>query len=121
MIGSDVRSNEPSRDRLPQGPSVPVDAWAASDWSDGVQTETCRPFERLFVRLHHNVYELIMLNGDAGDLLLRGGRFPQSRRVRLVGSTACGSMLKLLGIYLGLHMVYTWSSTWMASAIATQS
>src|ERR1700681_616725 len=107
MIESDVRSNEPSRDRLPRGRSAPLDALAARDWSDGVQIETCRPFERIFVRTHHNVYELIMLDGDAGDLLLRGGpRFPQFQRVRLVGSTAGGSMLKLLGIYLGLHMEF---------------
>jgi hypothetical protein len=81
------------------------DAWAAREWNEGLQIDTVPDFERLVVRTRHTVYEIIVLCGETGDVLIRGGAFfPEFRRARLTGATGRGSALKLLGIYVGFHM-----------------
>ena len=50
-------------------------------------------------------YEITVLNGHTGEVLVRGGGFfPVRTPVRLEGSTCGGSILKRLGIYVGLRM-----------------
>jgi hypothetical protein len=69
--------------------------------------DLCSPFEMIVVTTRRSVYELIVLHGDIGDVLVRGGdKFPEFRRARFVGSTAGGSMLKLRTIGVGLQMEF---------------
>jgi hypothetical protein len=59
----------------------------------------------LAVRTTNSVYEITVLNGQTGEVLLRGGEyFPVRTPVRLEGSTCGGSILKRRGIYVGLRM-----------------
>ena len=59
----------------------------------------------LAVRTTNSLYEITVLNGHTGDVLLRGGEFfPERTPVRLEGSTCGGSILKSRGIYVGLRM-----------------
>jgi len=82
-----------------------LENWSERDWTDGVQLDELPDFACLHVRTRFSVYELIVLNGRSGEILLRGGRkFPVYTRARLEGSSLGGSFLKLLGIYIGFRM-----------------
>jgi hypothetical protein len=59
----------------------------------------------LAVRTTNSLYEITVLDGRTGDVLVRGGEFfPVRTTVRLEGSTCGGSILKRRGIYVGLRM-----------------
>lgn len=70
-----------------------------------IQLGSCVPFERIAVKTRSNMYEVIVLCGRTGEVLIRGGRyFPEFRRALLIGSTAGGSALMLRTIDVGLRM-----------------
>ena len=67
-----------------------------------VQIDSCEAPERIVVRTRNSVYDLLVCDNE-GDVLIRGGRlFPTFRRACLVGATAGGHTVKMLGIYEGL-------------------
>ena len=75
------------------------------NWNDGVQIEACSPLDRLVVETRNSVYDVVVVSPKDGDVLVRGGRlFPDFRQAQLVGATAGGHTVKLLGIYSGLCM-----------------
>jgi hypothetical protein len=81
--------------------------WVEFDWdrTDGVQVDRCDDLDRLIVRTHNSVYELIVQSAAGGSVYVRGGRFfPQFTEAELAGSSLGGSFLKLRGIYVGLRM-----------------
>lgn len=70
-----------------------------------IHLDACAPFERIAVNTRSSSYELVVLSGRDGEVLVRGGRFfPEFRRAILFGSTAGGSALKLRTIEVGLRM-----------------
>jgi hypothetical protein len=76
---------------------------ATPNWNDGVQIEACSPLDRLVVETRNSVYDVVVVSPKDGDVLVRGGRlFPDFRQAQLVGATAGGHTVKLLGIYSGL-------------------
>ncbi len=86
------------------GATVSLDTWAERDCNDGIQIDSCSALDRIVVRTLNNVYEVIVLDGGAGEVMIRGGRFfPEFSRARLAGATA-GGKVKSLGIYVGLRM-----------------
>jgi hypothetical protein len=87
----------------PRGPSL--DAWSDSEWNDGVQIDQMEELTTLAVQTSNSLYEITVLNGQTGEVLIRGGElFPVRTSVRLEGSTCGGSILKRRGIYVGLRM-----------------
>jgi hypothetical protein len=51
------------------------------------------------------VYELIVLSGKDGEVLVRGGRlFPVFRRARVAGSMMGSAAVRLASIVVGLHL-----------------
>jgi hypothetical protein len=59
----------------------------------------------LAIQTSNNLYEITVLNGHTGEVLVRGGEFfPVRTPVRLEGSTCGGLILKRRGIYVGLRM-----------------
>jgi hypothetical protein len=59
----------------------------------------------LAVQTSNSLYEITVLNGHTGEVLVRGGDFfPERTAARLEGSTCGGSILKRRGIYVGLRM-----------------
>jgi hypothetical protein len=59
------------------------------------------------VNTRSSVYELIVLRGDQGDVLVRGGRqFPDFCRARFIGSIADGGSLQPWTIDIGLRMQF---------------
>ena len=83
----------------------PIDAWPARQSDETIQVDSCAPFETLVVKTSNSVYEVIVLSGRDGEVLVRGGRFfPEFRRATLAGSTVGGNALKLRSIEVGLRL-----------------
>ena len=68
---------------------------------------SCAVQETIVVTTRASVYELIVLRGDEGDVLVRGGsHFTEFHRVLFVGSTADGGSLHPRTIDIGLRMQF---------------
>src|SRR5215831_15543579 len=88
-------------------PAVTLDAWSRLDWSEGLQIDLLEPFEKIQARTRNSTYELTILDGRNGDVLVTGGQFfPTATRVRLNGCTAGGSCLKWRGVYCGFRIEF---------------
>ena len=67
-----------------------------------IDLEGCSSFERIAVRTQRSDYELVVLPGESGEVLVRGGRyFEQFRRAWLAGSTFGGSSIRARTIEVG--------------------
>ncbi len=56
-------------------PAVTLDAWSRHDWSDGLQIDRLAPLETIEARTRNSTYELVILDGRNGDVLVTGGQF----------------------------------------------
>lgn len=103
-----IRPADRDHAREPENRSaVTLDAWSRHDWSDGLQIDRLAPLETIEARTRNSVYELVILDGRTGDVLVTGGQFfPTSTRVRLNGCTAGGSCLKWRGVYCGFRLEF---------------
>ena len=85
--------------------SALLDTWSSHNWTEGVQLETIEDMEKLTVRTENSNYEITVISGRTGEVLIRGGRFfPEFTPARLAGSSLGGSFLKLRGIYVGFSL-----------------
>ena len=83
--------------------------WAERDWrrADGVQLDTLAHTQRLVVRTYQQAYEIFVLNGATGKVLVRGGRFFQEfTEATITGSSLGGAFLKQFGVYVGLRLEF---------------
>jgi hypothetical protein len=63
-----------------------LDAWSDSEWNDGVQIDQMEELTTLAVQTSNSLYEITVLNGHTGEVLVRGGEFfPVRTPVRLGG------------------------------------
>jgi hypothetical protein len=75
----------------------------ATNWDEGIQINACSPLDRLVVETRNSIYDIVVVSPKDGDVLVRGGHlFPDFRKAQLVGATAGGHTIKLLGVYVGL-------------------
>ena len=82
-----------------------LDTWSSHDWSKGVQLENIPDLTRLEVHTQNSIYEITVISGRSGDILVRGGQFfTVFTEARLAGSSLGGSFLKLRGIYIGFKL-----------------
>ena len=82
---------------------------------------SCSARETLVVNTGASAYELIVLRGDAGDVLVRGGsHFTEFHQVLFVGSTAAGGPLHARTIDIGLRMQFI-SGNRLVTTSAVQS
>jgi hypothetical protein len=82
-----------------------LDTWSSHNWTEGVQLETIPDMKRLEVHTQNSVYEITVICGRTGDILVRGGQFfPEFTEARLAGSSLGGSFLELRGIYMGFKL-----------------
>ena len=85
--------------------SALLDTWSSHDWTEGLQLETLEDMETLTVSTENSTYEITVISGQTGEILIRGGRFfPEFTSARLAGSSLGGSFLKLRGIYVGFSL-----------------
>jgi hypothetical protein len=85
-----------------------LDAWAQDAWNNGIQIDRMEDMQKVAVQTAHNLYEIVVINGHEGDVLVRGGRFfPELTQANLAGATLGGSFCKMRGIYVGFRMEFT--------------
>lgn len=89
--------------------SVPAAAvlstWCDDPWTNGVQIDQREDMEKLAVRTWNSLYEITIIEGRSGEVLVRGGRyFPELTPACLTGATLGGSFCKMRGIYVGFRM-----------------
>ena len=79
--------------------------WCDDPWTNGMQMEDREDMEKLTVRTWNTSYEITVIEGSSGEMLIRGGRFfPELTPARLTGATMGGSFCKMRGIYVGFRM-----------------
>jgi hypothetical protein len=67
-----------------------------------IHLDSCVPFERIVVRTRRSDYEVVVLPGNDGEVLVRGGlMFGEFRRATLTGSTFGGSAIRVGMIEVG--------------------
>jgi hypothetical protein len=87
------------------GVATPFEDLATSLPDDGIQLDSCPAFERIVVRTDRSMYDIVVLSGDTGEVMVRGGRFfPEFRRATIAGSIVGHSAVKLGSIYVGFRM-----------------
>jgi hypothetical protein len=89
--------------------SIPVgailDTWSNDPWANGLQIDDREDMEKLAIRTWNSLYEIMIIEGRSGEILLRGGQFfPELTTARLTGATLGGSFCKMRGIYVGFRM-----------------
>jgi hypothetical protein len=93
----------PEQDLIPAG--AILDTWSGDPWTNGVQIDDVDDMETLAVRTWNSHYEITVIEGRSGEVLIRGGRlFPEFTPARLTGATLGGSFCKMHGIYVGFRM-----------------
>jgi hypothetical protein len=71
----------------------------------GIDVGSLPPGTEVTVDTCHSRYRLVILDGSAGDALVKGGlHFPQETTARIEGSTLGGSLLKIGWIGVGLFL-----------------
>ena len=86
-------------------PEAILDNWSEHPWANGVQVDRMRDMEKLEVRTRNSLYEITIIDGLSGEILVRGGSFfPELTPANLQGATLGGSICKLRGIYEGFLM-----------------
>jgi hypothetical protein len=74
---------------------------------DMICLDSCRRFQTIVVNTTRNVYEMVVLRGESGDVMVRGGStFPEFRRVRFMGSRAADAPFEVNTIDVGLRMTF---------------
>ena len=103
-------------ERVPAG--AILDRWSEKEWDNGVQIDDFAELESIAVRTANSVYEITVLDGKRGDVLVRGGKyFPQWTPAHLSGSTLGGTFLKRRGIYVGMKIEFVPQPTEMVSKV----
>ena len=82
-----------------------LDTWVDHDWKNGIQLGNLPDFSEIAVQTENTLYEITVIDGNAREVVIRGGRFFTTKTAaRLAGSSLRGSFLKVGGIYVGFSM-----------------
>jgi hypothetical protein len=85
-----------------------LDTWSEIEWTNGVQLDRMEDMRKLEVRTRNSLYEITIIDGLSGEVLIRGGSFfRELTPANLAGATSGGCICKLRGIYEGLRMELT--------------
>jgi hypothetical protein len=70
-----------------------------------IHIDSCAPFQRIAVRTLMSDYEVVVLPGSSGAVLIRGGRyFNDFWRAQLDGSTLGGTAIRIRTIEVGCRL-----------------
>lgn len=82
-----------------------LDKWTEDPWTNGVQIDRMEDMEQLVVQTRNSLYEITIIEGRSGEIMVRGGKFfPELTPARLSGATLGGCFCKMRGIYVGFRM-----------------
>lgn len=86
-----------------------LDQWLARSWDDGVRPDQLASLELLPVQTRNSSYELAIMAGCDGHVLVRGGRyFREWTPVYFLGCSLGGALLKRHSLHPGLRMEFGW-------------
>jgi hypothetical protein len=89
-----------------------LDNWINDPWTNGVQIDKMADMQRIHVRTVFSLYEITVIDGRGGDILVRGGSFfPELTEAHLAGATLGGCFCKMRGIYCGFKMEFGYNCT----------
>ena len=84
-----------------------LDAWSQDPWVNGTQIDQLPDMQRIHVRTVYSLYEITVIDGRAGEILVKGGQYvPELTEGQLAGATLGGSFCKMRGIYPGFKMEF---------------
>ena len=93
----------PAQDAIPA--AAILNNWSEDPWTNGVQVGRMEDMEKLAVRTRNSLYEITIIEGRSGEILVRGGQFfLELTPARLAGATLGGCFCKMRGIYVGFRM-----------------
>ena len=94
-----------AKDMVPKGATL--DFWSKEAWNNGIQIDHLGDMQKLAVQTANNLYEIVIISGHEGDVLVRGGKFfPDLTPANLAGATLGGSFCKMRGIYVGFRIEF---------------
>lgn len=86
-----------------------LDTWLRRSWDDGVQTQDVEDLSVLRVHTRNSTYDLVVVSGGVGQMLVRGGRyFPGWTPVCFLGCSLGGGLLKRHSVHVGLRLEFYW-------------
>ena len=87
--------------------AYPLGDLATSQPEQSIDLRSCAHREWIVVTTQTSVYDVIVLTGETGEVMIRGGRcLPEFQRAIVAGSTFGGSALKLRSICVGLYLEF---------------
>lgn len=95
----------------PSNPDRPTDATigerTAAPLGDCVELDSCPELEWIVVTTSRSTYDVVVLSGHTGAVMVRGGSlFPEFRRAIITGSLSGGIAVKLRTIAVGLNLEF---------------
>jgi hypothetical protein len=101
-----IAAGKNDKDLVPK--AAMLDAWAQDAWNNGIQIDHLEDMQKVAVQTANNLYEIVIISGHEGDVLVRGGKFfAELTPANLAGATMGGSFCKMRGIYVGFRMEFT--------------
>ena len=100
-----IAAGKNNKDSIPK--AAILDTWAQDAWNNGIQIDRMEDMQKVAVQTVNNLYEIIIIGGHSGDILVRGGKFfPELTPAHLAGATMGGCFCKMRGIYVGFRMEF---------------
>ena len=85
-----------------------LDFWSENPWINGTQLDQLADMQRVHVRTVYSLYEITVIDGRRGEILIRGGKYvPDLTEGHFAGATLGGSFCKMRGIYPGFKMEFS--------------
>jgi hypothetical protein len=79
----------------------------AARLGDRVELDSCPELEWIVVTTSRSTYDVVVLSGHTGAVMVRGGSlFPEFRRATITGSLLGGIAVKLRTIAVGLNLEF---------------
>jgi hypothetical protein len=80
---------------------------AAARLGDYVELDSCSELDWITVKTSRSTYDVVVLSGDTGEVMVRGGKlFPEFRPATITGSLFDGIAVKLRTIAVGLNLEF---------------
>jgi len=98
-------STTPDEERVALLMATPSADLAAAETSHDGRLDSCSELEWIVVRTRNSTYEIIVLSGDTGDVMVRGGEFFKEFTHATVGASIFGETADpLRSICAGGHL-----------------
>jgi len=86
------------QESIPAGANL--DNWSEDPWKNGVQVDRMEDMEKLVIQTRNSLYEIIIIDGRSGEILVRGGQFfPELTPARLAGATLGAASAKCADLH----------------------